>query len=95
MRTSWVCGEHGNNMVKLVLRLALEPGADLAFVDDQRGCPTFTADLAPALRSMALERRSGVHHLTNARAVSWYGFVQEVLAAAGHDPSMVAADHDR
>ena len=70
------------------MRLAAQPG-DLAFVDDQRGRPTFTADLAPALHLLALERRSGVHHLTNDRAVSWYGFVQEVLAAAGHDPARV------
>jgi len=87
-RTSWVCGEHGNNMVKLVLRLAAEPGR-LAFVDDQRGCPTFTADLAPALHRLALERRTGVHHLTNQGAVSWFEFVQEVLGASGHDPARV------
>jgi dTDP-4-dehydrorhamnose reductase len=75
-------------MVKLVLRLAGEVD-ELAFVDDQRGCPTFTADLAPALRRLALDRRSGVHHLTNQGAVSWYEFVREVLRAAGHDPAMV------
>jgi dTDP-4-dehydrorhamnose reductase len=88
VRTSWVCGEHGNNMVKLVLRLAA-PGADLAFVDDQRGCPTFTADLAAALHRIALERRRGVHHITNQGAVSWYEFVQEILLASGRDPAMV------
>ncbi len=88
VRTSWVCGEHGNNMVKLVLRLA-QPGADLAFVDDQRGCPSFTADLAPALHRIAAERRSGIHHLTNQGAVSWYEFVQEVLRAAGHPVDLV------
>jgi dTDP-4-dehydrorhamnose reductase len=88
-RTSWVCGEHGNNMVKLVLRLAADPDKQLAFVDDQVGCPTFTADLAPALRRLAVERRSGVHHLTNQGAVSWYEFVREVLAAGGHDPDRV------
>lgn len=87
-RTSWVCGAHGDNMVKLVLRLAGELD-ELAFVDDQRGCPTFTADLAPALRRLALDRRSGVHHLTNQGVVSWYEFVQEVLRAAGRDPAMV------
>ena len=87
-RTSWVCGEHGSNMVKLVLRLATERD-ELAFVDDQRGCPTFTADLAPALRRLALDRRRGVHHLTNQGAVSWYEFVREILTAAGHDPAMV------
>ena len=48
-RTSWVCGEHGNNMVKLVLRLAADPDQALAFVDDQRGKPTFTADLLARL----------------------------------------------
>jgi dTDP-4-dehydrorhamnose reductase len=88
-RTSWVYGEHGNNMVKLVLRLAADPDQALAFVDDQRGHPTFTADLAPALRTLALDRRSGIHHLTNDGAVSWYGFVREILTAAGHDPDRV------
>jgi dTDP-4-dehydrorhamnose reductase len=88
-RTSWVCGEHGNNMVKLVLRLAANPGQALAVVDDQRGHPTFTADLAPALRTLAVDRRSGVHHVTNQGPVSWYEFVREILAAAGEDPDRV------
>jgi dTDP-4-dehydrorhamnose reductase len=88
-RTSWVCGEHGNNMVKLVLRLASNPDQALAFVDDQRGHPTFTADLAPALHRLAVDRRTGIHHLTNQGAVSWFEFVREILSAAGHDPERV------
>ncbi len=92
VRTSWVCGEHGSNMVATVLRLAPERAGQrgaLAFVDDQRGQPTFTADLAPLLRRLALDRRSGVIHATNQGAVTWYEFVSEVLAAAGYDPAMV------
>jgi dTDP-4-dehydrorhamnose reductase len=92
VRTSWVCGQHGGNMVATVLRLAPDrtgqPGS-LAFVDDQRGHPTFTADLGPLLRQLALERRSGVIHATNQGAVSWYEFVAEILAAAGYDREMV------
>jgi dTDP-4-dehydrorhamnose reductase len=92
VRTSWVCGEHGSNMVHTVLRLAAEgddsPGR-LAFVDDQRGCPTFSADLAPLLRRIALDRRSGVHHVTNQGAVSWFEFAREIVAAAGRDPDLV------
>ncbi len=92
VRTSWVCGEHGSNVVSTVLRLAADRvgqhGA-LAFVGDQRGHPSFTADLAPLLRRLALDRRSGVIHATNQGEVSWYGFVQQVLAAAGYDPGMV------
>ena len=92
VRTSWVCGEHGSNMVATVLRLAPERAGQagaLAFVDDQRGHPTFTADLAPLLRRLALDRRSGVVHATNQGAVSWYEFVGDVLAAAGYERAMV------
>lgn len=88
VRTSWVCGKHGSNMVATVLKLINERD-QLSFVDDQRGCPTFTADLAPALRQLAVERRAGIHHLTNSRPVSWFEFVQEIVSAAGRDPSMV------
>jgi dTDP-4-dehydrorhamnose reductase len=86
-RTAWVCGEHGANMVKTVLRLAERP--ELAFVDDQRGCPTFTTDLAGALRLLAVERRPGTFHLTNQGAVSWYELVRDILEVAGHDPDKV------
>jgi len=48
VRTSWVCGAHGKNMVKTALRLAEGDGI-LRFGNDQRVSPTFTADLAPAL----------------------------------------------
>lgn len=88
VRTSWVCGEHGNNMVKTVLRLAAERSS-LSFVDDQVGCPTFTTDLADAVRRLAVDRRTGVYHVTNDGAVSWYEFVRDIVAAAGHDPEMV------
>jgi dTDP-4-dehydrorhamnose reductase len=88
VRTSWVCGEHGNNMVKTVLRL-MDQHPTLGFVADQVGHPTFTADLAPVLRQVALDRRSGVHHLTNQTPVSWFLFVREIVALAGRDPEMV------
>jgi dTDP-4-dehydrorhamnose reductase len=85
VRTSWVCGEHGNNMVHTVLRLAAER-TSLSFVDDQRGCPTFTTDLADAVRRLAVDRRPGVYHVTNAGAVSWYEFVRDIVAAPAATP---------
>ena len=87
VRASWVCGEHGNNMVKTVLRLADRP--ELAFVDDQRGQPTFTADLAVGMRRLAAARIPGLFHMTNQGAVSWYEFVRAILESAGHDPAKV------
>jgi len=88
VRTSWVCGAHGANMVKTILRLAAQQER-LTFVDDQRGHPTFTADLAPMIRRLALDRRPGLHHVTNQGAVSWFEFAQAVLDAAGLDRARV------
>lgn len=87
VRTAWVCGAHGANMVKTVLGLLDRP--ELAFVDDQRGCPSFTADLAPMIRRVAAERRTGIHHVTNQGDTTWYGFVRDILELAGHDPGKV------
>ncbi len=89
VRTSWVCGAAGANMVKTILRLAAQQPA-LAFVDDQRGHPTFTADLAVTIRRLVIDRRPGVFHVTNQGAVSWYEFARAVMAAAGHDPDRVS-----
>ena len=88
VRTSWVCGEFGNNMVKTIMRLASERD-ELAFVDDQIGNPSFCADLAPVLRRLARDRRSGIHHVTNHGAVSWFEFARAVVAAMGKSPDMV------
>jgi dTDP-4-dehydrorhamnose reductase len=89
VRTSWLCGAHGSNVVEKVLGAAGQSPDGLAFVDDQRGCPTFTADLAPLLRRLALDRRSGLHHVTNQGVVTWFEFAREILAAGGHDPDLV------
>jgi dTDP-4-dehydrorhamnose reductase len=88
VRTSWVCGYHGANMVKTILRLAGEHET-LSFVDDQRGHPTFTEDLAAAIKQLAVERRPGLFHVTNQGEVSWYEFAREVLRFAGADPERV------
>ncbi len=88
IRTSWVCGYHGGNMVKTILRLAGEHDT-LSFVDDQRGCPTFADDLAGMIMRLVVEHRPGLFHVTNQGAVSWYEFAREVLLASGQDPERV------
>ena len=88
VRISWVCGEHGNNMVKTILRLAAT-SPTLTFVNDQIGSPTFTSDLAPKLIDFARESRTGIWHLTNQGSTSWFGFAQDVLRAAELDPNRV------
>ena len=88
VRISWVCGEHGANMVKTILRLAAT-SQTLTFVDDQIGSPTFTSDAAPAIVDLAVSSRAGIWHLTNQGSTSWFGFAQDVLRAAELDPNRV------
>ncbi len=89
LRTAWVVGPHGSNMLRTILRLAGDPDRELAFVDDQVGNPTFSDDLAALLRRIAVTRAPGIFHGTNQGSTSWFGFAQAVLAAAGHNPDRV------
>jgi dTDP-4-dehydrorhamnose reductase len=88
VRTSWLCGEHGPNMVKTILRLLAEQPT-LRFVEDQIGHPTFTSDLALVVADLAVQRRAGVYHVTNQGAVSWYEFARAVAAEVGADPDRI------
>ena len=90
VRTSWVSGVRGANIVRTVLRLAGGDGT-LGFVDDQRGSPTFTADLAQALAVLASERLPGIFHVTNQGVATWYEVARAVVQGAGYDPGRVAA----
>jgi dTDP-4-dehydrorhamnose reductase len=88
VRISWVCGFHGSNMVKTIMRLATTHD-ELRFVDDQVGSPTFAADAAVAIMRLATIGRGGVFHVTNTGVTSWYGFAGDVLEAMGLDRGRV------
>lgn len=88
VRTSWLSGHHGKNIVRTILDLSTKDGP-LRFVDDQRGSPTFTADLAGAVLTLADAGLGGVFHVTNGGESSWYEFARAVLSAAGKDPARV------
>jgi dTDP-4-dehydrorhamnose reductase len=88
VRTAWVCGRHGANILKTILRL-LGGDAPLRFVEDQLGSPTIADDLAATVVELALARRPGIFHVTNQGATSWYGFARAVVGFAGGDPERV------
>jgi dTDP-4-dehydrorhamnose reductase len=87
VRTAWVYGEDGTNFLKTMLRLGASRPV-LTVVDDQRGSPTYAADLAQGLARMAsaaLEpsfRRWGTYHLTNSGDTTWHGFAREIFRLA-------------
>lgn len=82
VRTSWVFGEHGNNFVKTMLRLA-ETRDEVSVVCDQVGSPTYTADLAPLLCDMIQTEKYGTYHATNEGVCSWAEFAEEIFHVAG------------
>ncbi len=90
VRTSWVCGVHGSNAIKTILRLGRQKGT-MRFVTDQRGSPTIVSDLVVALRSFVVDRLPGTWHVTNQGALTWYELARVVLTAAGQDPGRVEA----
>jgi dTDP-4-dehydrorhamnose reductase len=90
VRTAWVCGRYGHNIVKTILSLSAS-GAPLRFVDDRRGSPTSSSDLAAKVVDLASSRRPGIFHVTNQGETTWYGLARAVLSHAGLDPGRVEA----
>jgi dTDP-4-dehydrorhamnose reductase len=82
-RTSWLFGAGGPCFPATIVRLAGERD-ELTVVDDQRGCPTFTGHLAPALVELAAGGPPlGVVHVSGGGACTWYELAREVVGATG------------
>jgi dTDP-4-dehydrorhamnose reductase len=83
IRTAWLYGKYGPNFVSTMLRLFKERRV-VRVVNDQRGSPTYAADLAGALLEVVVSDSSlfGVYHYTNAGETTWYGFAKAILGGA-------------
>jgi dTDP-4-dehydrorhamnose reductase len=78
VRTAWLFGLHGKNFPDTMLRL----DGPLKVVDDQIGCPTYTAHLAEALVDLAGGRLTGIVHVAGGGECSWYEFAREIFRRA-------------
>jgi dTDP-4-dehydrorhamnose reductase len=89
VRTAWVYGATGGNFVKTMARLEATTDT-LEVVDDQRGSPTWSRDLAEGLLALAAARPApGTYHCTNAGDTTWYGLARAVFEELGADPERV------
>jgi len=89
VRTAWLYGAHGPNFVKTMARLASERDT-VSVVDDQRGQPTWTVDLADAIvRLVEAQAPFGTYHGTSSGETTWFGFAQAIFAGLGLDPARV------
>lgn len=89
VRTAWLYGANGRCFPRTMLELATRQQV-LDVVDDQRGQPTWTADLAGYLRDLVVTQRPfGTYHGTAGGQTTWWGFAREVFTLAGLDPERV------
>ena len=82
VRTAWLFGDKGNNIVRTILKLADERKV-LKFVNDQVGCPTYATDLAMAISQLIQTNAYGIYHGTNEGDCSWFDFARLILEQAG------------
>ncbi len=81
LRTSWVFGVGGKCFPDTILKLAATR-AELDVVNDQRGSPTYTVDLARTIMQLCRKDARGVLHATNREDCTWYDFAVEIVARA-------------
>ena len=82
VRTAWLYGRGGRNFPD-TLRAQARAGRPLRVVNDQRGSPTWTEDLAPALVRLASSGRFGTFHCTNSGDCTWFEFAQHLVERCG------------
>ncbi|MGW3988630.1 dTDP-4-dehydrorhamnose reductase [Streptomyces sp. NPDC004830] len=93
VRTAWLYGAGGGNFVRTMIRL--EGVKDtLDVVDDQRGQPTWTVDLADRLvrlgnSALAGAAPAGIYHGTSGGETTWFGLTREIFRLLGADPERV------
>lgn len=81
-RTSWLFGIGGKCFPDTILKLAASRPA-LDVVNDQRGCPTYSVDLARAIVRLCRKDASGIVHVTNAGDCTWFEFARDIISGAG------------
>jgi len=83
-RTSWLFGMHGPSFPEKILKAA-ETRSELSVVNDQIGSPTYSRDLARAIRELVQKDARGMVHITNEGVCSWFDFAREILVRSGRE----------
>jgi dTDP-4-dehydrorhamnose reductase len=89
VRTAWLYGAHGRSFVGDMLGFAATR-PELSVVDDQRGQPTWTRDLAAQIVALVgSEAPAGIYHGTSSGETTWFGLAREIFRLIGADPERV------
>jgi dTDP-4-dehydrorhamnose reductase len=95
VRTAWLYGTHGPNFVRTMIQLERER-ATVDVVNDQRGQPTWTRDVARQIIALIRSRATaGVYHATSTGEATWFEVAREVFRLIGADPARVRPTSSR
>ncbi len=94
VRSEWIYGRGGENFITKVAKIARERGR-VEVVDDQTGTPTFARDLAEPLAALITQHKSGIYHVTNGGACTWFQFAKEIFSILGVDVACLPVSSDR
>lgn len=81
VRTAWLYGD-GNNFVKTMIKLS-KTNTLLKVVNDQKGTPTSTVDLAKVIIKLVEDKNYGVFHCTCKGECTWFEFTKEIFRLKG------------
>jgi dTDP-4-dehydrorhamnose reductase len=86
VRTAWLYGKNGKNFVQTMLKRMSEQN-ELNVVNDQRGSPTWAADLSRTILSFIRPGDKkyipyGIYHYTNEGSCTWFEFAVAIYHIA-------------
>jgi len=88
IRTQWLFGGGGPNFVDNIIRLGRER-KKLDVVADQRGCPTYTHDLAEGIRTLIEMDASGIYNVCGTGVATWYEVAKTAIGYVSLDTEIV------
>jgi len=93
IRSLWLYGRGGNNFVATIQKLAQEK-KELRVVNDQTGTPTYTRDLAHAIKALIEGNPQGIYHIANQGTCTWYEFARRIVELTSSPANVIPISSD-
>jgi dTDP-4-dehydrorhamnose reductase len=92
VRTAWLYGD-GNNFIRTMIKLS-ETNKTLKVVNDQKGSPTSTVDLARVIINLVENKNYGLFHCTCKGECTWYDLTKKIFKIKDIDTEVLPCTTD-
>jgi len=94
VRPQWMFGPYGANFVSTILNKAREQDK-VEVVDDQWGSPTYSKDLAKAIKLLLECDARGIFHVCNRGQATWFDLAKKAIALAELETEVIPVGTQR